>query len=141
MKLLIVFLLGIMSILFFLGTVVFSQESQEKFSIPVVFEYPGVDERDPFYPLIYEEETIEVVEKKPLPVITQSDYELLGIAWEAKKSMAFIAKGGKTWMVAEGMSIDELKVLSIQAKEGKVTLIGEDMIIKLKMFKELGEAK
>ncbi len=139
MKLLIVFLLGIMSILFFLGTVVFSQESQEKFSIPVVFEYPGVDERDPFYPLIYEEETIEVVEKKPLPVITQSDYELLGIAWEAKKSMAFIAKGGKTWMVAEGMSIDELKVLSIQAKEGKVTLIGEDMIIKLKMFKELGD--
>ena len=100
-----------------------------------------IDERDPFYPLIYKEKKIEVVEKKPLPVITQSDYKLLGIVWEAKKSIAFVAKGGKTWMVAEGMSIDGLKVSSIQAKEGEVTLIGEDMIIKLKMFKELGEAK
>ena len=79
MKLLIVFLLGIMSILFFLGTVVFSQESQQKFSIPVVFEYPGVDERDPFYPLIYDADKKICVfdEECPKPTVLYPDKEIV----------------------------------------------------------------
>ena len=120
--------------------IVFSQESQEQFYVPEVFEYPVLQGRDPFYPLVHQEK-VEVVEKKPLPVITQSEYQVLGIVWQDEKSVAFIAKGKKTWVVKEGMSIEGLRVSRISGDKGEVILIGEDAIIKLKTLKELGEIK
>ena len=141
MKIVAILVIGIIAIFSVPGEVVLSEEFQEQFSLPSVFEYPVTQGRDPFYPLVQAEEKIEVVEEKPLPVVTQSAYKLVGIAWEGKKSIALIAKEGQTWMVEEGMVVNGLRVLRIQGQEGEVTLVGEDRIIKLKRLEEVGEIK
>ena len=141
MKILAILVIGIIAIFSVPGEVVLSEEFQEQFFLPLVFKYPVVQGRDPFYPLVQAEKKIEVVEEKPLLVVTQSAYKVVGIAWEGKKNIALIAKEGQTWMVEEGMFVDGLRVLRIQGQEGEVTLVGEDRIIKLKMLEEVGEIK
>ncbi|MBE0478338.1 hypothetical protein IBX65_04370 [Candidatus Aerophobetes bacterium] len=140
-------LVGVIVFLFFQGEIVFPQDAQE-LSLPEVFEYPPVKERDPFSPLIQPEkkleeepvkkepikEPVKEPEKKPLPVITRSEYKLVGIIWDARGSIALVARGVNTWLVEEGMTLDGLKVARIEAEKGEVILVGEDKIIKLNML-------
>lgn len=125
--------------LFFQAEVVFLQESQ-RFTLPEVFEYPPVKERDPFSPLVQPEEKSGKIpekkpEKKPPQVITESVYKVVGIVWNEGEDMALITKGANNiWIAKEGMVLDGLKVARIEGEKGEVILIGEDKIIKLKML-------
>lgn len=137
--------LMIMILFLLAGGLTFAQESED-FSLPEVFEYPATGGRDPFFPLIVEKKEevkqkpqelksiSQPEEKKPLPVITRSEYKLVGIVWQGEESVALISKQGKNWVVKEGMSIDNFKVARIEGKEGRVTLLGEDKIIQLNML-------
>ncbi|MCD6575072.1 hypothetical protein J7K97_05290 [Candidatus Aerophobetes bacterium] len=124
--------------LFFLHGKCFAEG--ERFSLPEIFEYPPVKGRDPFYPLVRKEEKVskvtepKKVEKKPLPVVTHSEYKVVGIVWREGEGIALIKKGEKSWVVKEGMVIDGLKVARIEGGRGEVILIGKDRIIKLKML-------
>jgi len=142
MRLLLLSLASVVVFSFLLSEGVFGQEP-EGFSLPEIFEYPATGGRDPFSPLIIKKKE-EVKQKpkplpkpekkKPLPVITRSEYKLVGIVWYEKESIALISKKGKTWVVKEGMVFDGLKVARIEGEKGEVTLIGKDKIIQLNML-------
>ncbi|RLE12326.1 hypothetical protein DRJ04_06420 [Candidatus Aerophobetes bacterium] len=129
-------MMSIIATLVFSGELVFAEEP-ENFSLPAVFKYPVIKERDPFSPLIKKEEKPkeEKPKKKPLPVVTQSEYKLVGIVWYGERGVALISKGGKSWVAEEGQVLDGLKVARIEGERGEVILVGEDKIVKLRMLK------
>ena len=103
-------------------------------------EYKVENRRDPFLTLIVEEKKAEPkviapkTEETTEPIIvTQSEYRLIGLAWDNRESLAIIKKGEKTWLVKEGRSLDSFRVALIDGKKGEVTLWGENKIIQLKL--------
>lgn len=136
--------------LFFQNGAVWAEESEQQFSLPSVFEYPPVKGRDPFSPLVKpppekpQEPEKEIKEKSAkkatkkatkkentLPVITESEYQVVGLVWNGSSDVALITKGENIWLAQEGMVFDGLKVARIKGKEGEVVLIDRDKIIRL----------
>lgn len=137
------FLLPVL-IIFFFRSIVFAVEEIEGLSLPAIFEYPAVKGRDPFVPLVKEEKPVQPKkktlpkkrkpEKKTLPVITNSEYTLVGIVWSEGESMALIVKKDKTWIAKEGTVLNGLRVARINGEKGEVTLVGKEKIIQLKLM-------
>jgi len=120
---------------FFQDGITFAQDLQWRFSLPAVFEYPTVKGRDPFSSLVQpKKKPEERPEKRPVPVITKSEYRVIGLVWDGGADVALITRGMNVWVAKEGEVIDGLKVARIKGKEGEVVLVGEDKIIKLKML-------
>ncbi len=146
MKFLTVCLLSLFFFSCLVETKVFAQP-EEDFSLPEIFEYPVTKGRDPFAPLIIEKKRVEEkkvvmpkaeVKAQPgpekLPVITHSEYKLIGIVWYGEEAAALIRKNEKTWVVKEGMVFNGLSVARIEGEKGEVILLGKDKIIKLNML-------
>ena len=105
-----------------------AQVCAEEVDFPDAFQYPRAVGRDPFQPLVREEVTqAEVVENT-------GGFELLGITWNGRVSLALITYRNTNWLVSEGMQIADLKVDRIEGKRGEVVLSGDEKIVILRML-------
>ncbi|MFQ6066444.1 MAG: hypothetical protein ACE5K3_04090 [bacterium] len=121
--------------------------------LPPIFLYKSEGLRDPFIPLITEEKSTIVEEKKEPPpeiakpeiikqevekpkskkIVSQSGYRLIGLVWDKKGVFALIeGKDGK-WIVKKGDRIGKFQVFKVESKKGEVILMGENEIVKLRM--------
>ncbi len=132
--------------LFFLGTGRTEGKTSNELSSSVLhYEKEG---RDPFTSLLrLKEEKMREKEERVLPaspgfplviskeLVTNSDFELLGIVWNLDGAVVLLAKDGLTWgPLREGQRIEETpyRVLCIEGKSGKVLLWADNEIIQLR---------
>jgi len=127
----------------FLGTGRTDKKTSDELPLPVShYEMEG---RDPFTSLLrLKEEKMRKKEEQVLPapqefplaiskrLVTDSDFELLGIVWNREGEVALLARDGLSWLVKEGSVIDRYRVVRIEGKIGEVLLWAEDEIIQLR---------
>ena len=146
MKLILVLALAIflnLTSLFFLGTErTEGKTSNELFSSVLHYEREG---RDPFTSLLRlkeekmrEERVLPASPEFPLAIskklVTNSDFELLGIVWNLDGAVVLLAKDGlPRGPLREGQKIEETpyRVLRIEGKIGEVLLWADNEIIRL----------
>ena len=152
MKLILVLALAIflnLTSLFFLGTERTEGKTSNELSSSVL--HYEKEERDPFTSLLWlREEKMREKEEQVLPaspgfplviskeLVTNSDFELLGIVWNPEGEVALLARGGLSWLVKEGSVIDRYRVVRIEGKIGEVLLWTEDEIIQLRFRRGSG---
>jgi len=152
MKLILVLALAIflnLTSLFFLGSGRTEGKTSNELSSSVLhYEKEG---RDPFTSLLWlREEKMREKEEQVLPaspefplaiskkLVTNSDFELLGIVWNPEGEVALLARDGLSWLVKEGSVIDRYRVIRIEGKIGEVLLWTEDEIIQLRFRRGSG---
>jgi Tfp pilus assembly protein PilP len=107
-------------------------------SVIYTFAYKSEGRRDPFVPLITKKEAKEVeLRKEGLETEETgwvvSEYELIGLVWDAKESFAIIQKKDEKWIVKRGDVINNFQVISIEGKKGEVILEQGRRLIKLRI--------
>jgi len=146
MKLILVLALAIflnLTSLFFLGTERTEGKASNELSSSVL--HYEKEERDPFTSLLRlkeekmrEERVLPAYPEFPLAIskklVTNSDFELLGIVWNLDGAVVLLAKDGlPRGPLREGQKIEETpyRVLRIEGKIGEVLLWADNEIIRL----------